>query len=403
MKQGLFVRAALAAALLALSGAAFAQTGGIISADVWSLLRKAEHRFDAGDTSSALLIVEEARRTHAKEISAMAGKLKQAASERDIRRAGDRISAVYNTLASRGDTEATRIIDRVLKKRNAAFFGDSFEALVSWLEGAAILPEADVFIGVAYENDGESGMAFSFYERAWESRDFFDVPDDKITLAYRMANLAAFSGNLGAQENYLLLALADDPVFGTPGNESQALRAMMRTAQEDISPPPTSASGVSAVAQATSPAFVKFFTLYRNDNPNALKAYRELANLYLETSGSVERALPAAVLSAVTAFTLLENAVKEYEFEYTYTSFGDTVSEAARHAEIKAWATENKVWDSLLQLGQILMQAGSRNFAMNLWVNLSLLCPDGNVADKATSMMNLVIQHGTAAFAPQEQ
>ena len=375
--------------------------GGIVSAAVWQLFREAEACLDEGDTSGALLLAEEARRTHAEEISAMAAKLRQSVSPRDIRREGDRIRGIYALLASQGNSEATRIVDIVLSRRDIAFFGDSFEALVSWLEEAAILPEADLFVGVVYDTDGETDMALSFYERAWRSRDFFDVPGDKVTLCYKMADIAAFSGNLGAQENYLLLALADDPLFGTPGNESQALLAMMRTAQEDITPSPASASGVSAVAQATSPAFVKFFALYRNNNPHALKAYRELANLYLETSGNVQRALPAAVLSAVTAFTLLENAVKEYEFEYTYTSFGDTVSRAARHAEITAWAAENKIWDSLLQLGYALMEAGSRNFAMNLWVNLSLLCPDSAAADKATSLMNLAIQKSATAYAPQ--
>ena len=405
MKRSSFVGAALVAALfMALpSGAAFAQAGGIISADVWLLFREAEARLDAGDTSGAFLVVEEARRAHAEEIAAMAAKLRQSVSERDIRRAAGGIGAVRELLASRGDSEAVRAIDRALVRRGEAFFGNSFEALLSWLESAARLPEADVLVGIAYESDGETDMAISFYERAWEGRDFFDVPDDKVTLAYRMADIAAFSGRLGEQEDYLLLALADDPLFGTPGNESQALLAMMRTAQEDISPPPTTASGVSAVAQATSPAFVKFFTLYRNDNPNALKAYRELAELYLETTGSVQRALPAAVLAAVTSFTLLENAVKEYEFEYSYKSFGDTVAKAARHPEIAEWAAENKVWDSLLQLGHALMQAGSRNFAMNLWINLSLLCPDSAAADKATSLMNMVIQHGMTAFTSQER
>ena len=419
MRRNSFVGAALAAVLLVPLSSTAAQagnsttrlelaarsstgSGGIVSAAVWQLFREAEHRLDAGDTSGALLLVEEARRTHTEEINAMAAKLREAVAPKDIKREGDRISAIYAMLASRGDAEATRVIDRVLLRRNVAFFGESFEALVTWLEGAAILPEADVFIGIVYETDGEGDMALSFYERAWEMRNFLDVPDDKITLAYKMADLAAFAGNLGAQENYLLLALADDPLFGTPGNESQALLAMMRTAQEDITPSQASASGVSAVSQATSPAFVKFFALYRNDNPNALKAYRELASLYLETTGSVQRALPAAVLSAVTAFTLLENAVKSYEFEYSYTSFGDTVSRAARHAEIATWATENKIWDSLLQLGYALMEAGSRNFAMNLWVNLSLLCPDTTAADKATSLMNLAIQNAVTAYAPKK-
>ena len=418
MRRISFVGAALAALLLVPLGQGFAQardpsaafefaarssagSGGIVGAAVWQLFREAEARLDAGDTSAALLLVEEARRTHAEEIGAMAARLRQAVTPRDIRREGDRIAGVCSLLASRGDTESARIVDRVLMRRSVAFFGDSFEALVAWLEGAAILPEADIFVGIVYETDGEADMALSFYERAWEKRDFLDVPDDKITLAYRMADIAAFAGNLGAQENYLLLALADDPLFGTPGNESQALLAMMRTAQEDITPSQASASGVSAVSQATSPAFVKFFALYRNDNPNALKAYRELAALYLETTGSVQRALPAAVLSAVTAFTMLENAVKAYDFEYSYTSFGDTVSRAARHPDIVAWASENKIWDSLLQLGYALMEAGSRNFAMNLWVNLSLLCPDSAAADKATSLMNLAIQKSATAYAPQ--
>ena len=362
----------------------------LISAKVWSLFRQAEARLDAGDTSSAFLFVEEARRTHAEEISSMAAELKRAVSDRDISRTADRIPVIYSLLVTREDFAATAVIDRILSKRDAAFFSNSFSALLSWLENATVLPEADVFTGVVYEADGEHSLALSFYERAWESRGYFDVPGDKITLAYRMADLAAFMGNQGARENYLLLALADDNLFGTPGNESQPLLAMMRTAQEDASAPRGAASGVSGAADSASPAFVKFFTLYRNNNPQGLKAYRELADLYLD-SGRIERALPAAVLSAVTAFTLLENAVREYEFEYSFSSFADTINKAARHGAITAWASESKIWDSFLQLGIALMRAGSRDFAMNIWLNMSLSCPDRAAAEKASGMMNLAI------------
>ncbi len=418
MKHSSVFRAALAAAFFLLSVSAFAQaqqggrvassvasisaanesrngSGSLISANVWALFRQAEFCLDRGDTGSAFVLVEEARRIHVEEISAMAAELKRALPEREIRRAQDSISAVYSLLLARENFAAAGIIERVLSKHTDSFFGGSFSALISWLESSSSLPEADVFIGIVYEADGEYALALSFYERAWENRSLFDVPDDKIALAYRMADLAGFSGNQGARENYLLLALADDLLFGTPGNESQALLAMMRTAQEDISSPQGSVSGVSGAAEAASPAFVKFFTLYRNDNPQGLKAYRELADLYLESGGRVERALPAAVLSAVTAFTLLENAVKEYEFEYSFSSFGDTVIRASRHAEIAAWASENKIWDSFLQFGLALMRAGSRDFAMSLWLNISLSCPDRFAAEKASGLMNLAI----AAYA----
>ncbi len=410
MKKSNF-KAALAAVFFVLSGIAFAQQGSglnigegsLISANVWALFRQAEFLLDAGNRGEAFVLVEEARRVHAGEISKMAGELRRAASSREVSRAGDRIKDVYPVLVAREEFAASRAIDRILSRRTEDFFGGSFSALVSWLEKTASLPEADVFTGIVYESDGEASMALSFYERAWKNRNFFDVPGDKITLAYRMADLAGFSGNEGARENYLLLAIADDPVFGTPGKESQALKAMVRTAQEDVTSPQGSASGVSSSAAATSPAFVKFFTLYRNNNPQGLKAYRELAQAYLESDAQIERALPAAVLSAVTAFTLLENALNEYESEYSFSSFGDTLIKASKHREIVAWASTEKIWDSFLQLGTALMRVGASDFAVSLWLNLSLSCPDRAVSEKAAGLMNLTTQNVNVSPAASAQ
>lgn len=360
--------------------------GNLVSPEVWAYMRRAEFCLDEGDSGGALSLVEKARAMHQEETSRMAESLRAAAGLREIRRAGDSISAVRPVLLAREDFAVAEMLDCAVARRPDDLPPDSFSALLAWVEQAAVFPEADVFTGRVYEAEGEYGMALSFYERAWETRQFFDVPEDRITLAYRMADLAGFSGNPGARENYLLLALTGDPVFGTPGNESAALLAMMRTAQEDRTGD-GAPSGVAGASGSLSPAFVKFFSLYRNDNPFALKAYRELADFYLE-SGRLDRAFPAAVLSAVTAFTLLENAVREYEFEYAYVSFSDTLRLAAAHGEITRWASGILLWDSFVQFGAVLFAAGERDFAMSLWMNVSLYCPDRTASEKAAAWIN---------------
>lgn len=367
-------------------------SGSLVSPGVWELMRNAEFSFDKGDIGEALLLNEKARDLHRSEIKSMAETLKRDVSYREIKRLGDNISSVYQALSSRGYSGA-EVMDRVFKKHPPSFFSNSLSALIAWLDGASALPEADVFAGRVYEAEGEYSLAFSFYEKAWENRAFFDVPGDSTLLVYHMADLAGLTGNPGARENYLLLALTGDPVFGTPGKESGALLAMMRTAKEDIEGPQGSSSGVSGSGKAVSPAFVKFFSLYRNNNPLALKAYMDLTDFYYRDSGKrLDRALATGCLSAVTAFTLLENAVREYEYGYSYSSFGETLRTASKYSEIREWAASIHLWDSFLQFASVLYDSGAQEFAAALWMNLSIFCPDGRVAGKAASAMNISLQ-----------
>ncbi len=370
----------------------YENSGNLISSQVWELMRNAEFYFDKGDTGNALLLSEKARDVHRLEIESMSADLKRAVSSREIKRVGDNISFVYQALSFRKDS-GVEVLDRVLAKHPPAFFSNSINALISWLDGASAFPEADVFSGRVYESEGEYALALSFYEEAWKHRAFFDVPGDRTVLVYHMADLAGFTGNLGAREDYLLLALAGDSVFGTPGRESGTLLAMIRTAKEDIEGSQGSSSGVSGSKKAVSPAFVKFFSLYRNDNPSALKAYRDLTDFYYRDSGKrLDRAMATGVLSASTAFTLLENAVRQYEFGYSYTSFGETLRLASKYSEIKEWASRVSLWDSFLQFASVLFDSGAEEFAAALWMNLSMFCPDRQIAEKAASFMNLVLQ-----------
>lgn len=366
--------------------------GSLISPNVWALMRNAEFAFDEGDVGDALVLGEKARELHRSEIESMSAEVKRAVSSREVKAAGDNISAVYQTLTARGDS-AVEVLDEVLSKYAPDAFSHSVSALLSWLDAAAAFPEADIFTGRIYEAEGEYRQAFSFYEKAWEKRAFLDVPGDGVRLAYHMADLAGRSGNPGARENYLLLALADDPVFGTPGRESPALLAMIRTAKEDVTGGRGAFSGVPGSDSAVSPAFVKFFSLYRNDNPSGLKAYQDLTDFYYVDSGKrLDRAMATGVLSAATAFTLLENAVRNNEFDYTYASFSDTIRAASRHPEITEWAFRMRIWDSFLQFASVLYDSGARDFAAALWMNLSLFCPDDTVVAKASASMDLAFR-----------
>ena len=359
--------AALCASICVSLSALFAQ---IPDPSVSLILDKAEVSFENGEYGDALAKCEAARLGHRKAVERYLAVLNASLSPREVRHAGDDIASVRAVLEKRNDIEAVEIIDMILQRHPAPFFSKSMELLVAWLGRRVVIPEADILSGAIYESEGEYGMALKSYREAWKEREFLDIPDRRFEVLYRMADISKTTGDQAAREQYLLLVLTEDPLFGKPGDESPSLKAMMRTIGE----------GKDAE---------KFFALYRHKNPVALKAYQDLASFYyLDSDGRLDRALPVAVISAVISVSLLEDALTRSNFEYVYKGFSDLLLACGSRGEVLEWAEANGIWDSFLLFAAILYDGGSRAQALSVWSDLARYCPDPVTARKASGEMN---------------
>lgn len=365
----LFAAFSLASSLFLLPVHSFAQS--LDNLATWKTLDDAKSLFESGDFGDALTACDKARKDRVALVSSLGDRLKKYLAPAAVHKAGDSIEKVREIFEKRNETEAIALVDSILKKRPAGYFGDSVSAMLSWLASQAACPEADFLSGRIYEAEGESDVAFSFYEKAWADRAFLDIPDARFDIAFHMADLARDSGKPGVQEKYLLNVLIEDPLYGKQNAESPTLLAMIRTLDTDRTPD-------------------RFFSLYRHDNATSLKACKDLAVIYLQ-SGRVDRALPAAVFSACISTTLLSKTVAASDFDYEYSTMPDLMTRVGKKSDIAAWARESGVWDSFAVLARTLEEHGNLDQSRSLWSMLAQSCPDPAVARRASRELSKIV------------
>lgn len=335
----------------------------------WHGMERARIAFENGELGTSLALCENARILHANTYAEYARKLSDAVSPVVLKTSGGDLQAIRSLLERRNENEAVAILDMVLSIHDKQYFDNSFSKLFSWLEKRVVYPEADMLSGDIYTAEGEYSLAMKHYLSAWENRDLLNIPQQRITLCYRMAEVEKFRGNHGAQEQYLLLVLAEDPLYGTTGNESGTLQAIKRTLES-----PESCD--------------KFFTLYRHHNYSALPAYQDLTDFYYRLSGKrLEHALSTAALAAVISVTMLDEFLAKKILDYQFVSFQDLMIKAAAYPDILEEADRRNLWQTFLELSRILSDRQNDTVARCMLEDLSGYCPDTGIAGKANALL----------------
>ncbi len=326
----------------------------------WRLLEKARLDFEAGSYGTALHFCELAREQHLRDTEYKLTVLTRSLAPAEVRRAGDNIDEVYAVLQKRNDSAALAILDTILMVKPREFFEKSIQRILSWLEKRKAYPEAEILTGMIYEAEGEYGQAMHYYELARNNSEMLDIPNEKYTLLYRMADLAALGTNPFDAEAFLLMVLTDDALFGSTDQIGPVLASMVSALEKDQD-------------------IERFFMLYRHDNFLGLKAFRDLSVFY-RNSGRPEKAMPVASLAAVIIITRLSEAVKAADLEYGYSNLSDLFRRCGNSRDIMKWAGDNKVWDSLLLFARTLESRGGRKGAYALRSALAENCPDSYYA-----------------------
>lgn len=335
----------------------------------WHVLDSARIAFENGELGNALAFCEDARSLHFRTFKEYSSKLSDAVSQTVLRKSGGEIAAVRELLSERNEKEAVAIMDMVLGIHDKRFFGNNFIELSAWLNKRAVYPETDMLSGDIYAAEGEYALAMKHYLKAWEERDLLRIPEDRITLCYKMADVEKIRGNYGAQEQYLLLVLTEDPLFGTPGNESTSLQAIKRTLE-------------------SSDNCDKFFTLYRHRNVSALKAYQDLTEFYYYRSGKrLDKALSTAAVSAVLSVSILDDFVASKRIDYEFTSFRDLMQRVSVYPDIIEEAERKNIWNAFIDLALILFDRRHMETSNCILNDLALYCPDAAISEKAEKLL----------------
>lgn len=319
----------------------------------WVALEKARLNYQNKNFGEALNGVLLAKDLKKEEIQGALNALNEALSYEAVRRIGDDIIRIREKMEERKNYKALKVLDEVFISKTPADFGNSMKNLLAWLEGVISFPEALFLEGDIYSAEGEFELALEYYAKAWENSQYFDIPDEKYSLLYRIADLADFMDDTEKKEQALLLVAAGDPVFALPGKETGMLLSMKKNLQQKNS-------------------LESFFLLYRHDKWFALKAYHDLAEYYFKVEGgTMERAFTCSMLASTIIVTKLSNALYDREVEWRYTDFRNLLKTVSRHPEILKWMDENKCWESFLLFGDILKLRSNESLALELFEVLS--------------------------------
>ena len=138
--------------------------------------------FDNQDYGKALNLCEDAI-LYRKQLSQNHKKvLETSISARRVQRAGKQISAILAVLEDRNEKESINIIKYYYSRKGEAFFENSIDRLLSYIEEIQEFPEAQSLIGDIYLLEGEYPFAEKYYQLAISNAKVLDVPEQKYEL-----------------------------------------------------------------------------------------------------------------------------------------------------------------------------------------------------------------------------
>ncbi|HKL85681.1 MAG TPA: hypothetical protein VJ861_05060 [Treponemataceae bacterium] len=339
------------------------------SEESWRVLSQAWIAFEHNNPGEALHLCEKARQIHRDKNQFMRNELANSLIPMQVKKEKDDLSAIRSVLLERNDVTAITILDSIFLTNPPSSFSNSMSAVLKWLEIRGVYPEADYLTGRIYELEGEVSLALNYYQKALNNYEVMDIPEERFTILYRMADLSQFSGNTGLMENYLLRIVSEDSVYSQTKPLTPMLSAMLRTLD-------------------TEKTSDKFFLLYRHNYLKGLLAYQMLATYYYNKNDFDNRALAASALSSIISVTQLSAALNEYDFSWEYSSLKDLFTRIGKNSELKEWARSAGVWDSFLLFGKILIRSDMREQGRHVWSVIAAYCPEKDIALEASTLLS---------------
>jgi len=337
----------------------------------WHLMEMAKIAIERKEFGNALVYVERALEVHTNIYKNNYEYLKNALKPYQVRRAGDDIDEVYKAFKERDDYDACRIMDEIFLIRPRITFDFSMQRFMDYIKERIAFPEADYITGRIYSIQGEYRQAMAYYEKAYKKVNLLEIPDERFSIIYSIADTAGLLGMHDMQEKYLLLVITEDPTFGSTVLESNKLKSMLG----------------SLTKEKTTD---KFFRLYRVNKEIALKAYNDLSRLYLE-AGNAKRSLATSALAANIAITRLSDMLSKADFSYTYSDFKDVLKRTGKNATIKQWAEDRKLWDVFINFADSLEASGHNPQAIDMYHKIAESIPSLDYSQRAMFKASSVV------------
>ena len=219
-------------------------------------------------------------------------------------------------------------------------------------------PEADLWIGYIFEQEGEWALAEEQYRRVLENRDALYVAEDAFTVLYRLAGIYEKSSRYGSYEGVLKQILTLDRAV--PGSNQLDPRVVER--QEAV------------YRLFLRDGMNKLFILYREDRRKYQMAYTKLG-VFTYRTGLYRESIQNLLQALMTPVTNLVEQVRLKDFSYQFAEMEELIPRALESPEFSSYLQETFVPEILYYLGASLFAYGEIGRADEVW-RLLLLFPD---------------------------
>ena len=222
-------------------------------------------------------------------------------------------------------------------------------------------PEVDIAIGEVFEAEGELAIALIQYLRALERSNLMAVPDDEISLIYRIAGLYERERNLLAFEEYLQLVVERvSELESIEHLEEPVVRVLVR-------------DGIDEVVK-----------LYRFGDRGAQQAYYRLGRFYIYDSGRFIEATRMIAVSVVMTLTEIANYSLERDHTYRFDSVDQLLDDTKRFKSVADYVEDSDLYEQLYALGHALNASGRIGPAEDIRAYLEMLDPAGSAGRRAS-------------------
>lgn len=224
-------------------------------------------------------------------------------------------------------------------------FGQALDYFRTSIARGGTTPEAEMWIGRVFEEEGELDLAENQYQRALSDASQFQIPAEATTIRYDLARIYNNTSQYGKYEVMLKKIVALDKEYVDP-KEAFTRQSMVRVLKTD--------------------GLDKLLVLYRLHNKETLQAHSDLGELYYKT-GRYADAITNLTFSVITIFTVAIDAFQSADPSYEFSTLDNLFLMASRDSRVNNYLTSTHVIRTLYYLASSLYADGSTNRADAIW------------------------------------
>lgn len=224
-------------------------------------------------------------------------------------------------------------------------FGQALDYFRTSIARGGTTPEAEMWIGHVFQQEGELDLAEIQYQRALSAGSQFEIPGEATSILYDLARIYYNTDQYGKYEVTLEKIVAADKEFSGRA-QSFTREAMVRILTTD--------------------GLDKLLVLYRLRDRPALLAHSDLGELSYRT-GRYSDAVVNLTFSTIIILTVAIDAFKARDSTYDFTTVANLFAKIAPDRTVSAYIASTHFFRDLYYLGAALYAEGHQEHADAIW------------------------------------